>query len=104
MQKGKNMDMESLMSQAKDLQTKISLAQDSLANMQVKGIGGNGMVVVTMTGKYDILSVVIQPEAMLKNATDLSTFVMAAYTDAKGKADILIEKTMSAVTGSLGGE
>lgn len=98
------MDMESLMSQAKDLQTKISLAQDSLANMQVKGIGGNGMVVVTMTGKYDILSVVIQPEAMAKNATELSEFVMSAYADAKGKADILIEKTMSAVTGSLGGE
>ena len=86
------MDMETLMAQAQDLQTKISLAQDSLANMQVKGIGGNGMVVVTMTGKYDVLSVVIQPKAMEKSATDLSAFVMAAYTDAKGKADILIEK------------
>ena len=95
------MDMESLMAQAQDLQTKISAAQDSLAQKQVRGIGGNGSVVVTMTGKYDVLSVVIQPNALESGAESVSKFVMDAYKDAKEKADILIEKTMSEVTGSL---
>jgi len=99
--KGKKMDMESLMAQAADLQTKIAAAQDSLATQQVRGIGGNGNVIVTMTGKYDLLSVVIQPAALESGAENVSKYVFDAYKDAKAKADVLIEKTMSSVTGSL---
>ena len=95
------MDMEQLMAQAQDLQTKINEAQDSLAQMQVRGIGGNGNVVVTMTGKYDVLSVMIQPTALTSGAETVSKFVFDAYTDAKNKADSLIEKVMGEVTGSL---
>jgi len=95
------MDMETLMAQAQDLQSKISAAQDALGQMQVRGIGGNGNVVVTMTGKYDVLSVVVQPAALESGAESVSRFVMDAYSDAKIKADALIEKTMSEVTGSL---
>lgn len=98
------MDMETLMAQAQDLQTKISAAQDSLAQQQVKGIAENGSVVVSMTGKYDILSVVIRPESLSLGAEKLSVLVAEAYKDAKEKADVLIEKTMSAVTGSLSEE
>ncbi len=95
------MDMETLMAQAQDLQTKISAAQDSLAQQQVKGIAENGGIVVSMTGKYDILSVIIRPETLSVGAERLSQLVADAYRDAKEKADVLIEKTMSAVTGSL---
>ncbi len=95
------MDMESLMAQAQDLQSKISAAQDSLGAQQVRGIGGNGDVIVTMTGKYDVLSVVIQPNALNTDAQMLSAAVMDAYVDAKTKADALIEKTMNEVTGSI---
>ena len=95
------MDMESLMAQAADLQTKIAAAQDSLALQQVRGIGGNGNVIVTMTGKYDLVSVVIQPAALESGAEMVSKYVFDAYKDAKAKADVLIEKTMGAVTGSL---
>ena len=95
------MDMETLMAQAQDLQTKISAAQDSLAQQQVKGIAENGAVIVSMTGKYDILSVVVRPETLSLGAEKVSELVADAYKDAKEKADVLIEKTMSAVTGSL---
>ena len=95
------MDMESLMASAKDLQNKISAAQDSLAEMQVRGIGGNGHVVVTMTGKYDVLSVVVQPSALEDGAESVSKYVFDAYKDAKDKADALIEKVMNEVTNSL---
>ena len=95
------MDMESLMAQAQDLQTKISAAQDELAQKRVKGIAENGMVVVDMTGKYDVLSVVIQPSALSLGADTVSRLVSDAYKDAKEKADILIDKTMSAITGGM---
>ena len=89
------------MAQAADLQSKIASAQDALGKMQVRGIGGNGDAVVTMTGKYDVLSVVVQPDAIKKGAENVSRFVFDAYQDAKAKADALIEKTMDEVTGSL---
>lgn len=98
------MDMETLMAQAQDLQSKISAAQDSLAQMQVKGIAKDGAVVVSMTGKYDVLSVVVRPETLNYDADTVSQLVMDAYKDAKDKADVLIEKTMSAITGSLSEE
>lgn len=95
------MDMESLMAQAQDLQSKISAAQDDLAQKHVKGIAENGLVVVDMTGKYDLISVNIKPDALSVGAENLSKLVFDAYKDAKQKADILIDKTMSAITGEL---
>lgn len=95
------MDMESLMAQAQDLQSKISNAQEELAQKRVKGISGDGMVVVDMTGKYDLISVNINPKAMSVDSERLSQLVADAYRDAKEKADILIDKTMSAITGGL---
>ena len=95
------MDMESLMAQAQDLQSKISNAQNELANMHVKGIADNGAVIIDMTGKYDIVSVNIQPSALDLGATALSKLVFDAYKDAKSKADVLIDKTMSEITGGL---
>ena len=93
------MDMEALMAQAKDLQTKISNAQDALAQQHVKGIAEKGLVVVDMTGKYDVVSVDIQDDALNLGADKLSKLVFEAYKDAKSKADALIDKTMSAITG-----
>ena len=95
------MDMEALMAQAQDLQTKISEAQDSLAQMHVKGIAENGSVIVTMTGKYDLISVVVRPETLSFGAEMVSKLVADAYRDAKQKADALIDKVMSSVTGGL---
>ena len=95
------MDMETLMAQAQDLQTKIADAQNALGQLHVKGIAENGGVVVSMTGKYDILSVVVRPEILSLGADKVSQIMTDAYKDAKAKADILIEKTMSSVTGSL---
>jgi len=95
------MDMEALMAQAQDLQTKIAAAQDSLAQMHVKGLAENGAVIITMTGKYDIVSVAIADNALGFGAKKLSDLVADAYKDAKTKADALIEKVMSSVTGGL---
>lgn len=94
------MDMESLMAQAQSLQSQISAAQDALATMHVKGVSGNGMVVVDMTGKYDVIDVKIDKNALSTGAENLSELVTLAYKDAKTKADILIDKKMSEITGA----
>ena len=98
------MDMESLMASAQDLQSKISAAQDELAQKHVKGIADNGLVIIDMTGKYDVVSVTVNPNALSLGAGKVSQLVADAYKDAKEKADVLIDKTMSAITGGLGAE
>ena len=94
------MDMESLMAQAQTLQAKISAAQDNLGQMHVKGIAENGLVIVEMTGKYDIESVIISENAMKLDAKTLSSLTFDAIKDAKAKADALIDKVMTSITGS----
>lgn len=95
------MDIESLMQNAKNLQTKITEAQNSLAQMRVKGISGDGAVVVDMTGKYDLVSVIIRPDILNNGADTVSKLVADAYRDAKEKADELIEQVMSGVSGGV---
>ena len=95
------MDMESLMARAKDLRSQISQAQDSLSDMRVKGISGNGAVVVDMTGKYDVISVIIRPDTLNMDVDQVSQLVADAYRDAKEKADELIDQVMSDVSGGL---
>lgn len=95
------MDMETLMANAKNIQAKISAAQDSLADMHVKGIAGDGAVVVDMTGKYDLVSVTINPDVLARGAVVVSDLVADAYRDAKEKADILIDEIMTKVSGGF---
>ena len=89
------------MQNAKNLQTKITEAQNSLAQMRVKGISGDGAVVVDMTGKYDLVSVIIRPDILNNGADTVSKLVADAYRDAKEKADELIERVMSGVSGGV---
>ena len=93
--------MEALMAQAQGLQKKISDAQDALGQQRVKGIAENGAVIIDMTGKYDVVSVIINPDILSRGAQDISKLVADAYRDAKAKADKLIDDMMKKVTGGF---
>ncbi|MDW2994716.1 MAG: YbaB/EbfC family nucleoid-associated protein [Alphaproteobacteria bacterium] len=95
------MDFESLMAQAAELQTKVADAQEKLANTVVKGIAENGACIVDMTGKYDLLKLTISPNVLGLGADAVARIVMAAYTDAKSKADAIIDKVMGEATAGM---
>lgn len=90
-----------MMAQAKELQAKVSAVQDSLGGILVKGLAGNGAVIVEMTGKYDIKQVIISDAAMKYSASELSKIVRDAFLDAKGKADTIIDEKMSQATAGV---
>lgn len=95
------MDLNEMMAQAKDLQARVSAAQDSLAKVTVKGLAGNGACIIEMTGKYDLINVIISDTAMKNSAEELSKIVRDAFIDAKAKADTLIDKAMSDATAGV---
>lgn len=95
------MDMDALMAQAAEIQQKMGAAQDMLAASRVKGIAGAGDVIVEMSGKYDLIGLTINPALVARGADAVRDAVMAAYTDAKQKADNLIDKVMGEATAGM---
>lgn len=95
------MDMESLMAQAAALQNKVADAQDQLAKTVIKGIADNGACIVDMSGKYDLLKLTIRPDVLSRGADAVAEIVMAAYNDAKKKADDIIDQVMGDATAGV---
>lgn len=95
------MDMESLMAQAAELQNKVAVAQDQLAKTVVKGIAQNGACIIDMTGKYDVIKLTINPGILADGVGAVESAVMAAYVDAKQKADTMIDKVMGDATAGI---
>lgn len=95
------MDMEALMAQAAELQAKVANAQEQLAKTTVKGIADGGACIIDMTGKYDMVKLTIRPDVLSGGAAAVEQVVMAAYLDAKEKADTIIDQVMGAATAGV---
>ena len=95
------MDMKALMDQAKQLQSKVSDAQEQLGKTNVKGIAGNGMAIVEMSGKYDLVKLTLNPDLVKEDLETITALISAAFNDAKSKADDLIDKVMSSATAGM---
>lgn len=82
------MDIQEMMKQAKVMQDRMQALQGELAEVEVTGESGGGMVSVIMTCKGEVRNLSISPE--LINANDKETLedlVMAAINSARHNAD-----------------
>lgn len=95
------MDMKALIEQAKQLQSKVSDAQNQLEKSSVKGIAGNGLAIVEMSGKYDLIKLTLSPDLIKEDIETITALISAAFNDAKSKADDLIDKVMSSATAGM---
>ena len=93
--------MNALMKQAKELQEKVAEAQAALATMSIKGIAGNGLAIVELDGKYNLKKLTLSPALMKESAEDAAAIISAAFTDAKDKVDVTIDKVMGDATGGM---
>ncbi|WP_026817656.1 YbaB/EbfC family nucleoid-associated protein [Arenimonas composti] len=89
-----------LMQQAQRMQENMKRAQEELANVEVQGQAGGGMVKVNLTGKMECRGVRIDP-SVLADAEMLEDLVTAAFNDAVNKANAEAEKRMSAATAGM---
>ena len=86
-----------MMKQAMALQANMKKAQDEIANMEVIGESGGGMVKVTMTGKHEVKRVQIEPQVISEDREMLEDLVAAAINDAVHKVDTQTQQRMSSV-------
>ena len=91
-----------MMKQARDLQKNMQALQAELAQTEVTGTAGGGLVEVTLTATNDLRQVKIKPQAV--DADDIETLedlVQAAVSDALARAKSLTESRMKSLTGGL---
>lgn len=89
-----------MMQQAQRMQDNLKRVQDELAVLEVTGQAGGGMVSVTITGKFEVRRVHIDP-SVLGDAEMLEDLVTAAMNDAVGKANAESASRMSAATAGM---
>ena len=56
--------MDGLMKQAQEMQSKFQEMQDKMAQTEVQGEAGAGLVTVIMTGRHDVKRVTIDPSVL----------------------------------------
>jgi DNA-binding YbaB/EbfC family protein len=89
-----------MMQQAQRMQENLKRAQEELAQLEVTGNAGGGMVSITLSGRMEARKVRIEPSA-LADAEMLEDLIAAAFNDAVNKANAESEKRMSAATAGL---
>jgi len=97
-------NLQQLMQQAQKMQQQLADAQAALAEAEVTGTAGGGLVTVTMTGGGEVRAVKIDPKAV--DADDVETLedlVVAAFTAASENMRKLAEEKMGPLTAGLGG-
>lgn len=75
-------NMGDLMKQAQQLQEQMQQAQEKLANQEVTGESGAGLVKVVMTGRHDVKRVSIDPSLLKEDKEMLEDLLAAAVNDA----------------------
>lgn len=96
------MNIQKLMKQAQDMQKQMEGVQQKLAEMEVEGKAGGGMVTVTLTGKGDARKVKIDPKLVDPNDVEmLEDLLVAAINDAKSQSERMASEAMSKLTAGL---
>ena len=90
-----------IMKQAQAMQENMKKAQEELANIEVAGESGGGMVKLTMNCRHDVKRVEIDPELMSDDKEVLEDLIAAAINDAVRKVEQTTQEKMSKLTGGL---
>ncbi|GAB1369261.1 YbaB/EbfC family nucleoid-associated protein [Azonexus hydrophilus] len=89
-----------LMKQAQMMQENMKKAQEQLAQMEVEGQAGAGMVKIVMTCAHDVRRVSIDPSVM-DDKEMLEDLVAAAVNDAVRRGEALSQEKMAGFTAGL---
>ena len=96
------MGMGNLQRMAMQMQQDMARVQAELETLTVDGSAGGGVVKATVTGKQDLVGLVIDPSAVDPADVEmLQDLVMAAVNDALKASRDVAEKRMGAVTAGL---
>ena len=91
-----------LMKQAQAMQEGMRRVQEELGTIEVEGQAGAGLVKVTLTCKYDVKRVSIDPSLVGDDREMLEDLVAAAFNDAARRVESTVAERMGGLTAGLG--
>ncbi|MDQ2068422.1 YbaB/EbfC family nucleoid-associated protein [Natronospira bacteriovora] len=92
-----------LMKQAQQIQEQMKKAQEELAQLEVTGSAGGGMVEVVLTGRHEVRAIRIDDSLVGDDREMLEDLVAAAFNDAVRKVEETTQEKMSGMAGGMGG-
>ncbi len=93
--------MGNMLKQAQKMQENMQKMQEEVAQLEVEGQSGGGMVKVVMTGRHDIKRVSIDDSLMGDDKDMLEDLIAAAVNDAVRQVEKSSQDKMSSVTGGM---
>jgi len=93
--------MGNLMKQAQKMQENMQKMQEEIANLEVQGQSGGGMVSVQMNGQNEVKRIVIDDSLLGEDRDMLEDMIAAAVNDAVHKVKQMSQEKMSSVTSGL---
>jgi len=93
-------DLNNLLKQAKEMQEQMQKAQQEMAEKEVTGESGAGLVRVVMNGKHDVKKVTLDPSLMQEEQSLVEDLIAAAVNDAVRKIE---ESNKSQMGGMMSG-
>lgn len=95
-------NLSQMMKQAQEMQERMQQMQERLAEHEVSGSSGGGMVQVTMNGKGEMRRVKIDPSLVDPNDVEVvEDLIVAAANDAKAKVEQYMQEQMQEVAGGM---
>ena len=91
-----------LMKQAQQMQDNMKRAQEELAQTEVEGQSGAGLVKVVMTCRHDVKRVAIDASLLGEDTDMLEDLIAAARNDAVRRVEMTTQEKMAGLAGGLG--
>ena len=90
-----------IMKQAQKMQENMQRAQEQLAQLEVEGQSGAGLVKILMTCKHDVRRVTIDPSVLEDDREMLEDLIAAAFNDAIQKIQTTTQERMGDATNGM---
>ncbi len=95
-------DLLGLMGKAKEMQAKFQAMQDEIATLEATGQSGGGLVAVTLSGKFELKKLALDPSLLREGEGEiLEDLILAAHNDARGKVEAAMQEKTQALTAGL---
>jgi hypothetical protein len=91
-----------LMKQAQQMQENMQRAQEELAQTEVEGQSGAGLVRIAMTCRHDVKRVSIDPSLLGEDRDMLEDLVAAAFNDAVRRAEAATQEKLGGLAAGMG--
>lgn len=94
--------IEDIMAMAQNVQAELTKAQDGLDKIEVEGVAGGGLVKVRASAKGRIIGIDIDESLLQPSEKQIvEDLVVAAFNDAKAKADAASGAEMAKMTSGI---